>query len=156
MLSEKKIEANRRNAKKSTGPKTDKGKEASSQNALRHGLTATRFPILPGEDEAAYVQFHAAMTGDLKPRGMMQREIVDDLVQVRWRIRRVPKIEADLLHRTRDRELREHQYRDHCPPADVLKLLATEFEWDGTGTFANLELYRQRLQRSMHTLLREL
>jgi hypothetical protein len=34
------IEANRRNALKSTGPKTQAGKQASRCNAVRHGLTA--------------------------------------------------------------------------------------------------------------------
>jgi hypothetical protein len=156
MVSQKKLDANRRNAQKSTGPKTDDGKAASSQNALTHGLTASKFPILPGEDEAAYVQFHAAMSKDLKPKSMMQREIVDDLVQVRWQIRRVPRIEAELFRETHRHEIESHEYLANPRPFDTLKLLSEEFRYEGGGRYANMELYRQRLQRSMHSLLREL
>lgn len=157
MVSQKKLDANRRNAAKSTGPKSDDGKAKSSQNALTHGLTSSKYPILPGEDEAAYLQFHAAMTKDLKPAGVMQREIVDDLVQVRWRIRRVPQIEAEMFCEKRRREIQNHQqYDQQVPPLDLRKLLREEFHWGSGGSYANLELYRQRLQRSMHTLLREL
>ena len=53
MTSEKKIEANRRNALKSTGPRTKKGKALASRNALTHALYAGR-QVLPGESEKEY------------------------------------------------------------------------------------------------------
>ena len=52
MTSDKKAEANRRNALKSTGPKTPEGKAAVRLNALRHGLRSEEI-LLPGEDEEA-------------------------------------------------------------------------------------------------------
>jgi hypothetical protein len=52
MMSDKKAHANRRNALKSTGPKTPEGKAAVRLNALRHGLLSKE-PLLPGEDEEA-------------------------------------------------------------------------------------------------------
>jgi hypothetical protein len=59
MISDRKREANRRNAQKSTGPKTDEGKSKVKLklklNALTHGLYA-RTIVLPHEDEAAYRQ----------------------------------------------------------------------------------------------------
>ena len=88
MISQKKLEANRRNAQKSTGPKTAEGKAISSQNGLTHGLTSRKCPILPGENEEEYRELQDALTRDLKPRGAMQRELVEDLVQTRWKIRR--------------------------------------------------------------------
>jgi len=48
------IEANRQNAQKSTGPRTDEGKIAASANALTHGFTAAKFAVLPSEDPGAY------------------------------------------------------------------------------------------------------
>jgi hypothetical protein len=39
MASSRQIEANRRNARNSTGPRSTSGKKRASQNAFRHGLT---------------------------------------------------------------------------------------------------------------------
>jgi len=60
------IEANRRNAQQSTGPRSEIGKQKSSLNALRHGLTA-RVVVLPTEDLAAYQRFSAEFLADLAP-----------------------------------------------------------------------------------------
>ena len=49
--SEKKIEANRRNSVRSTGPTTDKGKTAASRNAIKHGLLAREVVITAGDGE---------------------------------------------------------------------------------------------------------
>jgi len=54
MSTEKQIEANRRNAQKSTGPRTTEGKAASRGNAVKHGLTAEQIAIIPGEDAGAF------------------------------------------------------------------------------------------------------
>ena len=61
MTSLRQIESNRRNAQKSTGPKTQSGKQRSSQNAVRHGLTAETV-IGPLEDPADYRAFEQAVT----------------------------------------------------------------------------------------------
>ena len=53
MSTRKQREANRRNARHSTGPRTDAGKQRSSQNALKHGLLAVQ-SVIPGEDPADY------------------------------------------------------------------------------------------------------
>jgi hypothetical protein len=50
-----KMESNRRNAQRSTGPKTATGKELARFNALKHGHTA-RSPVLPGEDPEAFAR----------------------------------------------------------------------------------------------------
>ena len=55
MLSEKQLEANRRNAQKSTGPKTTEGKSNSSRNNLRHGLTG-QISLLPTEDREILIR----------------------------------------------------------------------------------------------------
>ena len=62
MTSEKKAEANRRNALKSTGPKTPEGKDAVRLNALKHGLLS-RETLLPGEDEEALRELGERLRG---------------------------------------------------------------------------------------------
>ena len=72
MTTQAKIEANRRNAQKSTGPRTDEGKDKVRLNALKHGLTATTV-VLPHEDAGAYQQREEAWTRELNPSGELGR-----------------------------------------------------------------------------------
>jgi hypothetical protein len=48
MTSQKQREANRANARRSTGPKSKQGKSRSKMNAVTHGLTAEHI-LIPGE-----------------------------------------------------------------------------------------------------------
>jgi hypothetical protein len=75
MTSLKQIEANRRNSLKSTGPKTDAGKQASRCNAVRHGLTAETV-IGALEDAEDYKAFEAAVTADYDAQSAVERELV--------------------------------------------------------------------------------
>jgi hypothetical protein len=164
MISQKKLEANRRNAQKSTGPKTPEGKAISSQNGLTHGLTSRKCPILPGENEEEYRELQDALTRDLKPRGAMQRELVTDLVQTRWKIRRIPAIEAELMWREQEEVVERHDTakwrkdvpKDSEPDLCPIKVLATQFLYERGTAFDRVDLYRQRLERQTHTILREL
>ena len=73
MTSYRQIEANRSNALKSTGPKTEAGKEQSRRNAVRHGLTAeTVIGVL--EDAEDYRQFEAAVIADYDARTAVERD----------------------------------------------------------------------------------
>jgi len=60
MATKKQIAANRRNAKKCTGPTTPEGKAATSMNNLRHGLRAGTI-ILPGEKQEDFDEIHAGL-----------------------------------------------------------------------------------------------
>ena len=96
MSSPKQIEANRRNALKSTGPITRKGKERSRRNALRHGLTAETV-IAALEDADDYQAFEAAVTADYDAETAVERELVLRLASVLWRLRRATGIETALF-----------------------------------------------------------
>ena len=75
MTSLRQIESNRRNAQRSTGPKTQSGKARSSQNAVRHGLTAETV-IGPLEDPADYQAFEQAVTTGYDAETAVERELV--------------------------------------------------------------------------------
>jgi len=92
----KRQEVNRRNASLSKGPKTAGGKEISSKNALKHGLTS-RAVLLPDEDEEAFVQFSERFRADLKPVGEVESFWAERCIELAWRLRRAGKAEAAIL-----------------------------------------------------------
>ena len=103
MASLRRIEANRRNAQKSTGPRTDDGKSRARCNAIRHGLTAeTVLELL--EDTEDYKAFEASVTADFDAQTAVERELVLRLVSLLWRLRRAIAIETGLFHMHADAE----------------------------------------------------
>jgi hypothetical protein len=123
MTSFRQIEANRRNALKSTGPKTEFGKQASRCNAVRHGLTAETV-IGAMEDAEDYKAFEAALTADYDAQSAVERELVLRLASTLWRLRRATTIETGLFE-IQAAHLRDYrQNRTILPrPHDVVHAL---------------------------------
>ena len=96
MTSCRQIDANRRNALKSTGPTTDAGKQRSRRNAVRHGLTAETV-ITTLEDEEDYKAFEFSVTSDFDAPTAIERELVLRLASLLWRLRRATAIDTGLL-----------------------------------------------------------
>src|SRR5690348_16081572 len=92
------IAANRRNALKSTGPRTAAGKAVSSRNALRHGLRA-RSVVVPGEDPGDFLRFRAELRSALAPRDGREEVLAETVVHAAWRLRRAWRAEAALFKR---------------------------------------------------------
>ena len=103
MTSLKQIEANRRNADKSTGPTTPEGKLRSRGNAVRHGLTADTV-IGTLEDAADYQAFELAVTSGYDASSAVERELVLRLASVLWRLRRATGIETGLFEAAASRQ----------------------------------------------------
>src|SRR5580704_132441 len=96
MTSWQQFQANRLNALKSTGPRTEEGKRQSRRNAVRHGLTAET--VIDGlEDSEDYRAFEASVIADYDARTAVERELVLRLASLLWRLRRSISIESDLL-----------------------------------------------------------
>jgi len=109
MSSLKQIEANRRNALKSTGPTTPEGKRRSRCNAVRHGLTAETV-IAALENAEDYQAFEAAVIADYDAESAVERELVLRLASVLWRLRRATGIETALFESvTEDPRNLEHR-----------------------------------------------
>ncbi len=96
MTSDKKAEANRRNALKSTGPKTPEGKAAVRLNAVKHGLLSQDV-LLPGEDEAALRELGERLIAELKPEGELEHLLLERIIAAYWRLRRLGKVEAGIF-----------------------------------------------------------
>ena len=96
MTSFRQIEANPRNARKSTGPTTAAGKQRSRCNAVRHGLTAETV-IGALEDAEDYKAFEAAIIADYDAQSTVERELVLRLASLLWRLRPATTMETGLF-----------------------------------------------------------
>ena len=89
-------EANRANAKRSTGPTTELGKSRSKMNALKHGLSAQKV-VIGDEDARDFEALRAALERDWQPDTALEREWIEQLTGIFWRLRRVPAIEVAIV-----------------------------------------------------------
>jgi len=96
MSSDAKIAANRANALKSTGPRTERGKTKSRFNAVTHGIYATP-PLLPAEDEDAYRAIQNHYWEFFDPLGPVENMLAHQIADLAWRLGRIDKADAALL-----------------------------------------------------------
>ena len=91
------IDANRRNAQRSTGPITSEGIQSSSQNALQSGIYAEK-EVLPFEDPEALKALTAEYHERFRPTTPEARALVDSLIHNEWLLRRLRRAEAAIYH----------------------------------------------------------
>jgi hypothetical protein len=96
MASEKQIAANRRNAQKSTGPRTPEGKARVCLNALRHGLSA-RVVVLPDENAEEFHQLCDDLETEWQPQGRTEQYLLEQMAVAQWKSARAERVEAALL-----------------------------------------------------------
>ena len=118
-VSSRKLEANRRNARKSTGPKTTAGKKRVSRNSTRHGFYSKWLLVQhqDGEEsQAEYDELYAGIVEDYQPVGWHEEDLVDKIAAWSWRLRRAIRYESGLIARA----LAEHSYELQQSKADDL------------------------------------
>jgi hypothetical protein len=115
MTSFRQFEANRHNARKSTGPVTQEGKQRSRCNAVRHGLTAETV-IGALEDAEDYREFEAAIIADYDAQSAVERELVLRLASLLW-LRRATTMETGLFEIQADHLRGFRQARQVLPTA---------------------------------------
>jgi len=94
MSSEARINANRLNAQKSTGPRTAQGKAVVSQNAVKHGLLA-QADVIRGEDREEFEQYREELFWELNPLGTMESRLAERIVSLAWRLRRAERLQNE-------------------------------------------------------------
>ena len=114
MTSFRQIAANRRNARKSTGPIMPEAKQRSRCNAIRHGLTAETV-IGALEDAEDYRAFEAAIIADYDAQSAVERELVLRLASLLWRLRRATSLETGLFEIQADHLSEFRQARSVLP-----------------------------------------
>ena len=105
MSTERQIEANRRNAAKSTGPRSVEGKAVSSMNALQFGIHAETVMIV-GEDPEALTQLAESFYRDHQPETAMERALLDNIIRDTWLLTRFFRIDAEII----DHQIEEDRY----------------------------------------------
>jgi hypothetical protein len=110
MTTSKQITANRRNALRSTGPRTLEGKNASALNSMKHGLLAEKV-LLPDEDRLEFEGFLGDLRTRLNPEGPLESALVDRIGFNLWRLRRAAHAEAGIFRTGFFRELESRAQR---------------------------------------------
>src|SRR5580658_7446095 len=143
---------NRENATHSTGPKTPEGKQRSSLNALRHGLTGQTV-LLPGEDPNLFQDFCASYHQQYKPSGPTETNMVQHIAETQWRLNRIGSMENNIV------ALGARQCAGTLDPENPeidAALAQAKAYSDAMDKIAKLSLHQQRLTRILHPSLAEL
>ena len=146
-----KSDSARANGAKSRGPKTEAGRARSSQNALKHGLTAQTL-LLPSEDPADFDALLTAYLQHLQPDGPIELDLVHEMAASKWRLNRIALIEAQLFAEAIDHV---EEYSDD--PLTPVQGLASAFERLANGTSLTvLHRMESHLARAYSRALRDL
>jgi hypothetical protein len=145
MISDKQLEANRRNALLSHGPVTDAGRKRSSLNALRHGITG-QVTTMTDEDRAAHDNFTKALIQDLAPEGAMEIQLAQRVATDSWRLNRISAVEDNLF--ALGQLQNGGQACPDVPQIDAALTTAHVFTQE-SKQLQLLSLYEQRLNRAI-------
>jgi hypothetical protein len=179
--SERRVASNRANARRSTGPRTEAGKRRSARNAVVHGLTA-RSALLHGDDPVEFNRLARRTVDELDPAGPIEEQLVAEIINHTWKLRRVPAAEVMLFdeHHGRVPRKREPDEEDDVEafrrfldisqsfkpepvekvdltPAQSLSHMVQSKSWSrGTPNSPvwNLERYAARIERARGAALR--
>ena len=158
MATRAQIKANRKDAKKSTGPRTEDDKARVSQNALKHGLLA-RDTVLPGEDPADFDRQLSALEADIQPANSLEFELVRQIADTQWRMRRLTRLETGFLAAAVDetRRYMEKRRPDELRPGyDGETQLLGSAMLERTQAFVHLARYDGHLSRRFFRAVNQL
>jgi len=96
MSTESQILANRLNAQKSTGPRTNEGKTAISQNAVKHGLLAER-DVITSESQTDFDLYREQLLDELNPVSPMESMLAERIVTLSWRLKRAGRFQNQAI-----------------------------------------------------------
>ena len=170
MSTEAQILANRRNAQKSTGPRTMQGRAAVSQNAVKHGLYA-RQDIISSESQADFDLYREQMLSELAPAGPMESMLAERIVTLSWRLIRAGRIQnqvidvlnadntsSPLAKLTQYLLFKNHDKSQAGPSASVANLTLGRVaikDFSNARVLDRLLMYERRIEHSLYRTLLE-
>ena len=171
MATQAQILANRRNAAKSTGPRTAEGKATVAKNATKHGLF-TRYDVVISENQADFEGFRDDMLAELGPEGTIETVLAGRIVSLTWRLKRTERMQNEFIDVKIRRDINgscpelseslitgkpcdKSKYSDTCYDDQALGYIAM---WDFAGARAleRLSMYERRLEASLFKTTAEL
>ena len=147
------LEANRLNAQKSTGPRTEEGRARSAQNARTHGLTASTVPPSARTNER-FQALAAALMEMFAPTGVIEEDIVDRILLARWNMLVAERMISGYVDLAEDPDWAD-------PEADPERARTRHLAWffmsdAGSNCFSKMLRYRDSSQRQFDRLRKEL
>ena len=139
-------ETNRANAQNSTGPRTEAGKQRSSLNALRHGLTGQTV-VLPSDDPAAYDRHCKEFLDQYQPNNKLEIHLTQTIADLSWRLNRISALEANMLA--------VNSVDTENDPEPTASAMAKTFR-EQSQALANLSMYEQRLSNRFDKAVKQL
>jgi len=170
MASEAQVSANRRNAGKSTGPRTTQGKAAVAQNAIKHGLLARR-NLITGEDPQEFDLLRQEILGELTPVGRMETVLAERVVSLTWRIQRAERLQNEVFEYLLARDLEDsmEDFYEELSPEDEARLTsdpetdpnlavgrAIMRDYSNEKVLDRLGMYERRIEGSLYRTMKEL
>jgi hypothetical protein len=171
MATEAQVAANRRNAEKSTGPRTPQGKAVVSQNAVKHGLLACR-DVIRGEEQEEFELYREEMFWELEPVGTVESRLAERIVSLAWRLRRAERIANEAFDALLTKDLSSPLARltqslrsrgadqraddsDGCD-GDLSLGRTVVRDFSGARVLDRLLMYERRIERSLYRTMAEL
>ena len=170
MSTQAQILANRRNAQKSTGPRSRQGKAAVSQNAVKHGLL-TRQNVISSESQADFDLYREQMLAELAPASPMESMLAERIVTLSWRLKRAGRIQnqtIDALHAdntssplaklTQSLFFKNHDQSQDGPSTSAAHLVLGRLaikDFANARVLDRLLMYERRIEHSLYKTLLE-
>jgi len=171
MATEAQILTNRRNAQKSTGPRTQEGKAAVSQNAVKHGLLAER-DVISSESQADFDLYRQQLLDELSPVSPMESMLAERIVTLSWRLKRicciqnqaVDALNADNIPSPLSKLTKSLFFKGQNTPQEDTSESATALalgrmavrDFSNARVLDRLLMYERRIENSLYKTLLEL
>jgi len=141
-------ETNRANAQNSTGPRTTAGKQRSSLNALRHGLTGQTV-VVPSDDSRAYERHCKEFLDQYQPKNKTETQLTQTVADLSWRLNRITAIEANLFaNHSNNADAENNQVYAAVDVSEVFR--------QQSQVMNNLSMYERRLSGRFKDALKQL
>ena len=171
MTTEAQIIANRRNALKSTGPRTTHGRAAVSQNAVKHGLLA-RQDVITSESQADFDLYREQILAELTPVSPMESMLAERIVTLSWRLKRAariqnltidalnaPKTSSPLSKLTQSLLFKNQDQSQAAPAASAAHLTLGRLaikDFSNARVLERLLMYERRIENSLYKTILEI